>query len=93
MVLQELDGERRRSRKLNAEHKLLAVLRLFACGNTEQTAADYIGILQPSVANILPSVCDAILRHLHKPRTGRERFAAATAFAELADFGQVYWSH
>lgn len=90
MVRQELDGDNRRSRELTAEHKLLAVLRLFACGNMEQTAADYIGISQPTVANILPSVCDAILRHLkaviHMPRTEQERLAKATAFAELADF-------
>lgn len=56
----------------------------------EQTAADYIGISQPTVANILPSVCDAILRNLHAvihmPRTEQERLAKATAFAELADF-------
>lgn len=44
------------SRELTAEHKLLAVLRIFACGNFEQTAADYIGISQPSMANILPKV-------------------------------------
>lgn len=90
MVRQELDGDRRRSRELTAEHKLLAVLRLFACGNMDQTAADYIGISQPTVANILPSVCDAILRHLHAvihmPRTEQERLVKATAFAELADF-------
>lgn len=44
------------SRELTAEHKLLGVLRMLACGNFEQTAADYIGISQPTVANILPSV-------------------------------------
>lgn len=44
------------SRELTAEQKLLAVLRMIACGNFQQTAADYIGIAQTTVAKILPSV-------------------------------------
>ncbi|XP_055839397.1 putative nuclease HARBI1 [Episyrphus balteatus] len=90
MVVQDLDGDRRRSRELTAEHKLLAVLRLLACGNMEQTAADYAGISQPTVANILPAVCDAILRQLDEfiwmPRTNEERLQKATSFARLGNF-------
>lgn len=78
------------SRELTPEHKLLAVLRLFACGNFEQTAADYIGISQSTVSRILPSVCKAILKHLPRfiwmPQTEEERLSKAAAFAEIADF-------
>lgn len=56
MVRADLDGDPRRTRELTAENKLLAVLRFFACGNFQQTAADYVGISQPTMANILPQV-------------------------------------
>lgn len=69
---------------------MLAVLRMLSCGNFEQTAADYIGISQPTMAKILPSVCDAILLHfddiVRMPRTEHERLAKASEFAKLAGF-------
>ena len=56
----------------------------------EQTAADYAGISQPTLANILPAVCDAILRQLdeviYMPRTNEERLQKKTSFARLGNF-------
>lgn len=76
------------SRELSAELKLMAVLRLLACGNFQQTAADYIGVSQPTVCRILPEVCDAILEHfdsiVYMPRNQAECLAKASAFAEIA---------
>lgn len=78
------------SRELSAEQKLLAVLRFLACGNFQQTAADYIGVSQTTVCSILPQVCDAILEHANAvvcmPRNQEECLARAVAFAEIAGF-------
>lgn len=78
------------SRELSAEEKLLAVLRMMAVGNFEQTSADYIGIAQTTMSKILPQVCDAILKHfdtfVHMPRNEQECMQKAAAFAALADF-------
>lgn len=85
-----LGGDLRRSRELTAENKLLAALRMVACGNFQQTAGDYTGVSQQTVSKILPLVCDAILRHLptyiRMPQTENERLAKASAFAEIAGF-------
>lgn len=79
-----------RSRELTAEHKLLAVLRFMSCGNFQQTAGDYIGIAQNTLSMILPSVCNAILRHMgdiiRMPRNEQECLAKAAAFAEIDGF-------
>lgn len=66
----------------------MAVLRLLACGNFQQTAGDYIGVSQPTVCRILPEVCDAILEHFdiiaYMPRNQAECLAKASAFAGIA---------
>lgn len=78
------------SRELTAENKLLAVLRMFAAGNFEQMAADYIGISQQTLSAILEPVCNAILSHfdniVRMPRTEGECLAKALGMAEIADF-------
>lgn len=78
------------SRELTAEQKLLAVLRMLACGNFEQTAADYIGISQPTMRTILPFVCSAILRHFNAfvrmPESEEECLVKAAEFAAIAGF-------
>lgn len=90
MVCDTISGDTRRSRELTAEHKLLGVLRLLACGNFQQTAGDYIGISQPTMSRILPGVCDAILYYIgdivYMPRTERECLMKATAFVNIAGF-------
>lgn len=90
LVRVAVEGDLRRSRELTAENKLLASLRMLACGNFQQTAADYAGVSQPTVCRILPIVCDAILQHLptfiRMPQTENERLAKAAAFAQIADF-------
>lgn len=73
-----------------AEHKLLAVLRFCACGNFQQTAADYIGISQQTFSRILDDVCEALREHLpiyiHMPRNDDECRATAAEFAKVCDF-------
>lgn len=79
-----------RSRVLRAEHKLLAVLRMLACGNFQQTAGDYIGICQSTMCRILPEVCTAILEHrnsiIYMPRNENEMRQRAAEFASISDF-------
>lgn len=90
IVRDVLEGDLRRSRELTAENKLLAALRMVACGNFQQTAGDYTGVSQQTVSRILPLVCGAILRHLptyiRMPQTENERLAKASTFAEIAGF-------
>lgn len=64
MVRETIEGDGRRSRELTAEQKLLAVLRFLACGNFQQTAADYIGMAQTTVSRILPSVKQIVFQSL-----------------------------
>lgn len=78
------------SRELTAETKLLGILRYLACGNFQQTAADYIGISQATISKILMPVCGATLtlsdRYIRMPATEQECLVKAADFADIAGF-------
>lgn len=87
---EHVEADRRRSRELTAEAKLLGILRYLPCGNFQQTAGDYIGISQPTMSQILIPVCDAILtlfhRYVRMPATEQECLAKSGDFGDIAGF-------
>ncbi|XP_036320878.1 putative nuclease HARBI1 [Rhagoletis pomonella] len=82
-----------RQRYISHEVQLLCTLRFLAAGSMQSIVGDIIGVSQPTISNLLPKVCKAVLGLLpdivRMPRTQEELKTAAALFYMFGNLPRV----